>query len=111
MSAVAAPLWLNEWMETHRILLWGGADLRQFSTPEDEFGERFPFALSWAVPMEPCIMAGIRDGPNQAYSDEYARVNRCINDASAALAGAIASRGFRSQPLVALELIATIPRF
>jgi epoxyqueuosine reductase QueG len=88
-------------MRTRRIRLWGGADLREFSTPEDLFGERFPFALSLAVPMDPRIMAGIRCGPNQAYADEYARVNRCIDDASAALAAAIAARGFRSRPLAA----------
>jgi epoxyqueuosine reductase len=88
-------------MEARKIILWGAADLRGFSTPEDEFGRRFPFAFSWAIPMDPRIMAGIRNGPNEAYADEYARVNRCINDVSAALAAAITSRGFRSKPLAA----------
>jgi len=50
------PAWLSEWMEVHKIILWGAADLRDFSTPRDETGQGFPFALSWAIPMNPKIM-------------------------------------------------------
>jgi epoxyqueuosine reductase len=95
------PAWLTEWMELHDITLWGAADLRDFSTPLDETGLPFPRALSWAVPMDPDIMAGIQQGPNQPYADEYARVNSLINELSAALASEIAARGFRSRTLAA----------
>ncbi len=97
------PAWLVGWMEAHTIDLWGAADLRGFSTPPDETGRRFPFALSLAIPMNPRIMAGIRNGPNQAYADEYARVNSHIHDVSAALAAEIKARGFRSRPLAASD--------
>jgi WD40 repeat protein len=30
------PAWLSEWMEVHKITIWGAADLRDFSTPRDE---------------------------------------------------------------------------
>ena len=60
-------------------------------------------ALSFAVPMNPRIMAGIHMGPNRAYADEYAEVNRRINGRSFALAGEIGGRGFRAQPLAASD--------
>jgi epoxyqueuosine reductase QueG len=97
------PTWLVEWMNARKINLWGAADLREFSTPSDESGKGFPFALSFAIPMNPIIMAGIRNGPTQAYADEYTVVNNHINELTAALTGEIKSRGFRSQPLAASE--------
>jgi len=98
-----APAWLGEWMEAHKIPLWGAADLREFSTPRNEKGQRFPFALSWVIPMNPKIMASIRNGPNQAYADEYSRVNDLIEELSVALAGELNVRGFCSKPLAASD--------
>ena len=69
------PAWPAEWMSARGIPLWGAADLRDMLTPQDETGRGFPIAISWAVPMNPRIMAGIQDGPNQAYADECERVN------------------------------------
>jgi epoxyqueuosine reductase QueG len=108
MSEVGFPSWLTEWMATERIVLWGAADLRDFSTPRDETGQGFPFALSWAVPMDPRIMAGIRSGPNQAYADEYSGVNGRINGLSVALAAEIRGRGFRAKPLAASHRTDTV---
>jgi epoxyqueuosine reductase QueG len=90
-------------MESHEIPHWGVADLREFSTPTDETGQGFPFALSWVIPMDPQVMAGIQDGPNQAYADEYERVNLLINELSSELASEITTRGFRAQPLAASD--------
>jgi len=101
--SLSAPAWITGWMEIHDITLWGAADLRDFVTPMDETGERFPFAISWAVPMNPQIMAGIRKGPNQAYADEYSRVNNRINELSVELAAEIKCRGFRSKSLAVSE--------
>lgn len=88
-------------MEGHEIFLWGAADLRNFSTPVDETGKGFPNAISWAIPMNPHIMRSIRSGPNQPYADEYARVNKRINDLSITLSVEIKNRDFRSLPLAA----------
>ena len=102
-DAPVIHLWLTKWMESHGIVLWGMADLQDFSTPQDEAGQSFPFALSWAMPMNPQIMDQIQNGPNQAYADEYARVNNQINELSAALAAEIKLRGFRSKSLPASD--------
>lgn len=107
-ESIIAPMWLTEWMEVHKITLWGAGDLRDFPTPQDETGQRFPFALSWAIPMDPQIMASIQNGPNQAYADEYARVNNHINELSEALVAEIKVRGFRSKPLAASDRIDTV---
>ena len=106
--SIIAPFWLTEWMEVHKITLWGAADLRDLATPQDETGQRFPFAVAWAIPMNPQIMISIQNGPNQAYADEYARVNNHINELSAALAAEIIARGFRSKPLAASDRTDTI---
>jgi epoxyqueuosine reductase QueG len=88
-------------MEEQSITLWGAADLRSYSTPLDQKGKEFPFAIAWAIPMNPQIMASIQTGPNQSYADEYARVNNHINELSAALSSEIEKRGFKSKPLAA----------
>jgi epoxyqueuosine reductase QueG len=95
------PAWLTAWMESQKITLWGAADLRGFSTPLDQTGKGFPFALAWAIPMNPQVMVSIKNGPNQTYADEYARVNRHINELSVTLSAEIEDRGFQSKPLAA----------
>jgi epoxyqueuosine reductase QueG len=95
--------WLTGWMEAHEIELWGIADLRDFATPKDDSGHRLPVAVSWVIPMDPHIMAGITQGPNQAYADEYARVNDLINELALLLADEIKSRGFQAYALAASE--------
>jgi epoxyqueuosine reductase QueG len=92
-----------EWMQANDILVWGAADLRGFPTPRDNMGQGFPFAISWVVPVNPSIMADIRKGPSHAYADEYARINRCIDEASEKLAAKIKREGYRAQPLAASE--------
>jgi epoxyqueuosine reductase len=101
--SMIVPIWLNRWMEVREITLWGVADLQDFSTPQDETGHGFPFALSFAIPMNPQIMASIQNGPNQTYADEYARVNDRINELSGALAAEIKGKGFRAQSLEASD--------
>ena len=95
--------WLTAWMQAEEIVLWGAADLSGFSTPKDNAGQGFPRALAWAVPMSRLVMAGIQGGPNQAYADEYGRVNRRISELAEKLAAEIRGGGFRAQPLAASE--------
>jgi len=90
-------------MDAQKIVLWGAADLRDFSTPQDETGHGFSFALSWGIPMKPQIMVSIQDGPNQTYAEEYARVNNRINELSGAIAAEIKGKGFRAKPLAASD--------
>jgi epoxyqueuosine reductase len=103
ISSSSFPAWLNAWMKTQGVPLWGAADLREFSTPKDAAMRGFPCALSWALPMNPRIMASIQSGPNQAYADEYARVNDRLNSLAEALAAEISGRGYRAQALAAAK--------
>ena len=103
MSEVSTifPEWLKSWMEGHQLTLWGAADLRKFDTPADPSGNRFPRAVSFAIPMTPQIMESIQGGPNQAYADEYSRVNALINELSTELAQVIKNRGALALALAA----------
>lgn len=102
-TAATSTAWLAQWMSDQKIALWGAADLRDFATPADSSGRSFPFAVAFAIPMNPKTMAGIQTGPNQKYADEYALVNQRINTASKALAAEILQKGFQSKPLTASE--------
>jgi epoxyqueuosine reductase len=104
----AGPDWLVAWMASQGIELWGGADLRAFPTPKDAHGQRFPFALSWAIPLDSHIMAGIQHGPNHAYAEEYDRVNDRINQLAAMLVGEIKGWGFEACALAASERTDTV---
>jgi epoxyqueuosine reductase len=97
------PDWLVYWMRQQDISLWGAADLRGFPTPKDESGREFPCAVSWAIPLNPQIMASIQNGPNQAYAEEYARVNNRINELSAMLSALFTEMGFKSLILPASD--------
>lgn len=97
------PKWLVSFLDAEGIALWGAADLREFATPTDAAGRDFPVGISWAVPMDPGIMAGIRDGPTESYSGEYALVNALINDLAERLAAQLRDRGRRALPLAASE--------
>jgi epoxyqueuosine reductase QueG len=100
-NSITHPTWLIEWMEAQEITLWGAADLRNFSTPSDQTGKKFPFAISFVIPMNPKIMDSIKKGPNQEYADEYARVNNHINELANTLSVELKARDFRSLPLAA----------
>jgi epoxyqueuosine reductase QueG len=102
------PAWLSAWMQEQHIALWGAADLEGFPTPRDSADRSFPRALAWALPMNPQIMAGIQGGPNQAYADEYARVNARLNDLAGRLVREIVGRGFSAQALAASERTDTV---
>lgn len=102
------PEWLTVWMKVHQIAVWNAANLQDFSTPRDETGQGFPFAISWAIPMNPLVMISIQNGPNEQYAQEYARVNSRINELSEALSSVIRARGFRSKPLAVSDRTDTI---
>ena len=95
------PVWLTEWMEAREIPLWGAADLRNFSTPSDQTGRQFPFAISFVVPINPDIMGSIQKGPNRLYAEEYTRVNDHINEVSTTLSAELKARSFQALPLAA----------
>jgi epoxyqueuosine reductase len=95
-------------MRLQNIALWGAADLRGFATPKDTMGQEFLYALSWAIPMSPQIMASIQHGPNQAYADEYASVNNRINELAKILSSLLTEHGIRSRVLAASDRSDTV---
>ena len=107
-TAASNHLWLSKWMQAHAIELWGAADLRDFATPKDPDGHRFPAAISWVIPMNPQIMASIQKGPNQAYADEYTRANKRINEIAQKLADTLKSRDYRALALAASDRTDTV---
>ncbi|MBS3780539.1 MAG: epoxyqueuosine reductase, partial [Desulfovermiculus sp.] len=93
--------WLSAWMIRHEITLWGVADVRGFEVSTDSRGNPYPRAVSFALPMNPRIMAQIQNGPNQAYANEYAWVNERIAGLSADLARSIVNAGAEAEALAA----------
>jgi epoxyqueuosine reductase len=95
--------WLDEWMQSRDILLWGAADIRKlcFCIREDQ--KPYPGAISWAIPMPTDIMAGLKNGPTEAYARTYAEVNIQLNELAPALSTAICQKGFRAHSLAASD--------
>jgi epoxyqueuosine reductase QueG len=95
-------------MIAKNVPLWGVAELQGFDTLLDAQGRPYPLAISFALPMHPQIMAGIRQGPNQAYADEYARVNDRLHKVSKALVQEISNMGAAALALAASERTDTV---
>jgi len=60
--------WIDGWMQSQGIPLWGAADVRElrFCIAKDQ--EPYPGTISWAIPMSADIMAGLKEGPTEAYA-------------------------------------------
>jgi len=95
--------WLESWMQSRDILLWGSGDIRALCFCIGEDQEPYPGTISWAIPMSPDIMAGIRNGPTQAYAKAYANVNIQITEIASLLSKDIGQKGFRAYPLAASD--------
>lgn len=88
-------------MKDENITVWGAADLRGLSAPRDRNGKSFPLGISFAVPMNPNIMAEIKNGPTKAYAEEYSRINSRIDEIASGLAALIKKNGFQALALAA----------
>jgi len=85
------------------VTCFGVANLEGIPNFRDKGGRNFPRAISFAVRMNPDIMAGIRTGPTQSYADEYTRANEIIDTAAAALVVEIQELGFEARTFSASE--------
>ncbi len=79
--------------------LFGIADLRDIPNLADDKGRSFPRAISFAVRMNPEIMARVKAGPNQEYADEYTRANTKIDSISAKLVRTLKENNSQAQAL------------
>jgi epoxyqueuosine reductase len=91
--------WLEGWMLSQGIPLWGAADIRGRCFCIGGERDPYPGAISWAIPMPPDVMAGIKNGPTQAYTRAYTEINGQINEIAHSLTKAIGQKGFRAHPL------------
>jgi epoxyqueuosine reductase QueG len=94
---------LQEFFHKLGVDLFGLADLGGLVSVKDDSGEEFHNAISFAVPMNPGVMSGIKEGPNRYYAEEYARVNGLINAISSSLAGRLKSLGYQAKDLPASD--------
>jgi epoxyqueuosine reductase len=94
---------IDDWMQSQGVSLWGTADIRMLSFRIGEDEEPYPGAISWATPMSPDIMAGLKNGPTHAYARAYAEVNVRITEIAHELSDAICQKGFRAHPLAASD--------
>ena len=86
-------------LKDNGIELFGVADLSGISGVPEAQGVSFPRALSFAVPMNPRIMIGIKQGPNQAYAQEYTNINNKITAVSAEIERFITGNGYHAKKL------------
>ena len=83
------------------VEVFGLADLADIAALTDTDGQCFDRAISFAVYMNPDIMAGIKNGPNQIYAEEYARVNAKIDALASQLVDLITKAGFKARTFAA----------
>jgi len=88
---------------SNEVSLFGVADLQGIAKLIGDDGLSFSRAISFAVPMNPEIMASIKQGPNRAYADEYEKVNKKINFISSTLVSHIKESGYSARAVPASE--------
>jgi epoxyqueuosine reductase len=81
--------------------LVGYADLRALA-PDVRQG--LDFGVSFAVALDPRIIAGIGSGPTREYYAEYVRANRLLDELGMAIASLLRSRGHRAEALAATNV-------
>jgi epoxyqueuosine reductase QueG len=84
---------LKEMLLSRGAALVGFADVRPLA-PDARDG--LPAGVSFAVPLDPAIVAGIADGPTLEYRDEYVRVNALIDEMAPEAAELLRLRGWRA---------------
>ncbi|MCF8096238.1 MAG: hypothetical protein K9K65_00225 [Desulfarculaceae bacterium] len=75
------------------VAAWGVADLRGLVPAK--LGD-FPRAVSLALAMEPQVMASIRQGPNQTYTELYETTNHRLDRICGGLQGLLTKAGHRA---------------
>lgn len=87
------PQFIGDLLHRHGAALYGFADVNGLTRPHLA---QYPRAVSWAMAMDPEIMAGLHSGPTQAYTELYVAMNQRINATAAELAGLIAGHGHQA---------------
>ena len=85
---------LSAFLKSRGAGLVGFADLHEIDA---NARDGFPFGISIAIPLDPKIMSGIKEGPTAAYYAEYKRVNKLLDDIGSKTAQWLIDRGYHAQ--------------
>ena len=81
---------LTDMLKQRGAALVGFADL---AAVDEETRQGFPRAVSAALALDPGIIAGITDGPTEAYCGEYDRANALLGELADAAGELLTRRG------------------
>jgi epoxyqueuosine reductase len=84
-----------------------GADLVGFADLQEiapDIRDNFPFGVSIGVALNPDIIAGIQDGPNQQYYEEYQRANHLLDTLGSRAAQFLEQRGHKASSFAATNV-------
>jgi epoxyqueuosine reductase len=85
---------VKDYLLSHGAALVGYADIRSLPA---ETRDGLPSAVSFAVALDPRIVAGILGGPTAEYRDEYVRVNARIDELTAGAVAVVRAAGWRAE--------------
>jgi epoxyqueuosine reductase len=85
---------LTQFLKSHGASLVGFADLTEIDA---ESRDGFPYGISIAVALDPQIIAGIKDGPNQLYYEEYKRANQMLDNLGQMTEQFLVEKGYRAR--------------
>ena len=88
-------------LDENGVEVFGLADLTDIVALTDTDVQPFDRAISFAVHMNPRIMAGIKNGPNRIYAEEYAHVNAKIDAFTSRLVDSISEAGYKARTFAA----------
>ena len=89
---------LSTFLKSQGAALIGFADLQEI--PPD-VRDSLPIGLSVAVALNPQIIAGIEDGPNLVYFEEYKRANQLLDNLGQQAARFLEQRGHQARSYAA----------
>ncbi|HEY96883.1 MAG TPA: epoxyqueuosine reductase [Dehalococcoidia bacterium] len=89
---------LSTFLKSQGAALTGFADLHEI--PPD-LRDNFPCGVSIAVALNPEIVAGIADGPNQPYFEEYRRANQLLGILGDRAARFLEQKGYQASSFAA----------
>lgn len=87
--------------EIKEALIEKGAALVGFADLSDipeEKREGLKYGISIAVPLDPAVASGIKNGPTKEYYAEYVRLNNLLNELDEYAANILKSHGYKAVP-------------
>ncbi len=96
---------IEEIFEQYNVDVYGYADIHDVKVAQRPEWADYPFAVSFALGIDPEVMAGIAFGPTKQYADEYLKINEMINSISEEIEKALVAGGNRAVAVPASKII------